>query len=315
MRLTLSKDNINKYSQKGSRTIENLYGFFTAVIPLLGFAIFCILPIVISTIYSFKEINPNATGGPYELSSYISVGFANFKKVITDPVFWKGVGNTFINCLVTPLCMFFGLVIALIVSNTKLFGRNFFKALFFIPYVCSIVATCLIWVCLLEMDGPLYNWFHEHGMPWVDLTNPDFVRPFMIFLGVWSGTGFSVIMYTAALTNTDSGIIEASKIDGANKWQTFWHVTFPSIMPVTFFLLVTGIIGNLQDFTRFSLVGGYDVADGAYITMAYYLYHYMDPYYLKLGLACAASWVLTIIVLVVTITQFVVNRRQGDTTK
>jgi multiple sugar transport system permease protein len=86
-------------------------------------------------------------------------------------------------------------------------------------------------------------------------------------------------------------------------------------MPVTFFLFITGIIGNLQDFTRYSLVGGYEKANNAYVTVAYYLYHYMDSDTLDLGLACAASWILTFIVLAVTITQFVVNRRQGDTTK
>ncbi len=313
MRLELVRDNESKLAKRNSKKFENLYGFLTAFIPLLGFIIFGILPIIISSIYSFREYG--GLGSPYELANYISVGFANFKEVLHDDLFWKSVGNTFINCLVTPFCMLFGLIIALIVSNTKLLGRNFFKALFFIPYVCSVVATCLIWVCLLVTDGPLYTVFHDWGMTWVDLNNPDFVRPFMIFLGVWSGVGFSVIMYTAALTNTDSGVIEAAKIDGANKWQTFWNVTFPSIMPVTFFLLVTGIIGNLQDFTRFSLVGDFYKADGAYITMSYYLYHYMDPYTLRLGLACAASWVLTFIVLIVTITQFVVNRKQGDTTK
>lgn len=313
MRLVLSRENASQLSRRHSKQFESLYGFLTAFIPLLGFLIFGVLPIIISTIYSFKEYG--GMGSPYEIANYLTIGFNNFKEVLQDSLFWKSVGNTFINCLVTPFCMLVGLIIALIVSNTKLFGRNFFKALFFIPYVCSVVASCLIWVCLLTKDGPLYTFFHERGMEWVDLNNPNFVRPFMVFLGVWSGVGFSVIMYTAALTNTDSGTLEAAKIDGANKWQTFWHVTFPAIMPVTFFLFVTGIIGNLQDFTRFTLVGDFIKADGAYITMAYYLYHYMDPYTLRLGLACAASWVLTFIVMIVTITQFVVNRKQGDTTK
>lgn len=313
MRLTLSRNNKDPKSNRHSKKAENIYGFATAVIPLLGFVIFGMLPIVLSSIQSFTTYK--GSGSPYDLINTINVGFQKYGKVLSDPTFWKAVRNSFLNCLVTPFCMIFGLIIALIVSNTKLFGRNFFKALFFIPYVCSVVASCLIWVCLLENGGFLYQFFLSLGWKWVNLNNPAFVTPLMIFLGVWSGTGFSVIMYTAALTNIDSGIIEAAKIDGANKWHQFWHVTFPSIMPVTFFLFVTGIIGNLQDFTRYSLVGDYYKANGSYITIAYYLYHYMDSDTLDLGLACAASWVLALIVMVVTVTQYVVNRKQGDTTK
>ena len=313
MRLVLSKDNVSAKSSKSSRRIESLYGFGTAIIPLVGFLLFALVPIIISTLYSFNTYG--GTGSPYDLANYIHVGFQNFGIALKDPIFWKGVKNTAINCLLTPLCMFFGLIIALLVSNSKLFGRNFFKALFFIPYVCSIVASCLVWVCLLENGGMLNEFFHNIGMDWVDLNNEKFIMPFMIFIGVWGGVGFSVIMYCAALTNTDNGIIEAADIDGANKWQKFWNVTFPSIMPVTFFLLVTGIIGNLQDFTRFSLVGDFASANNGYVTIAYYLYHYMGGAYRNLGLACACSWILAIIVLSVTATQFIINRKQGDTTK
>ncbi len=313
MRLELSRANTSKKANKHSKVFENAYGLFTAIIPLVGFVIFGLVPIIISSIHSFTAYNP--PGSPYELANTVFIGFENYLKALSDPIFWKAVGTTFINCLLTPLCMFFGLIIALLVSNNKLWGRNFFKALFFIPYVCSIVASCLIWVCLLENGGMLFEFFKGIGWEWVDLNNKYFIMPFMLFLGVWCGVGFSVIMYCAALTNTDSNIIEAAKIDGANKWHQFWHVTFPSIMPVTFFLFITGIIGNLQDFTRFSLIGDFYKAQNGYVTIAYYLYHYMDSDTLNLGLACASSWLLTFIVLTVTITQFVANRKQGDTTK
>lgn len=313
MRLELSRDNRAGKSNVNSKRFENIYGILTAVIPLLGFAIFSVLPIIISSITAFTT--HKGFDSPYDLANTIFVSWKNFETVIKDPIFWKAVGNTLLNCLVTPLCMAFGLLIALLVSNSKLFGRNFFKALFFIPYVCSIVASCLMWVCMFEDGGPLNLIFQQLNWTWFDLNNSTFVMPFMIFLGVWSGVGFSVIMYCAALTNTDSGVIEAGKIDGANRWQQFWHITFPSIMPVTFFLLITGIIGNLQDFTRYSLVGSFDKANNSYVTVAYYLYHYMDSETLDLGIACAASWILTIIILVVTITQFVINRKQGDTSK
>lgn len=314
MRIQLSRANTHFRSGKSTRRLESIYGFCTAFIPLLGFILFSTIPMVISIINSYQEYG--GQGSPYEISNTIFVGWDNFVKVLKDPIFYKAIGNTLLNCLVTPLCMAVGLIIALIVSNTKLLGRNFFKALFFIPYVCSVVASCLVWVCLMEEGyGPLHQFLTSIGLGWISLNNSDTVMPIMIFLGVWSGSGFSVIMYCAALTNTDNGIIEASKIDGANAWQRFKSVTLPSIMPVTFFLLITGIIGNLQDFTRFSLVGGYDATDNAYVTVAYYLYHYIDGDTLDLGLACATSWILMIMIMTITITQFVINRKQGDQTR
>lgn len=292
---------------------ESVYGFTTAFLPFLGFIIFVCVPLVLAFVLAFNDVSN------YSFDKMTYVGFDNFAFVLKDPLFWKSAGNTALNCLVTPLSMAVGLIISLIVSNTKLVGKTIFKAIFFLPYVCSVVATTIIWKYMLNSEYGLVNQLLSvigiTGPDW--LGDPNWVMPTMIFLGVWSGMGFSIIMYTAALTTVDSNQIEAAYLEGANAWKRFWKVTFPSIMPITFFLFVTGIIGNLQDFARFQalLPGGGPNSSG--LTIVYYLYTkgWTEIITYGMGVASAASWILAIIIMIVTVFQFMVNKKQGDNTK
>lgn len=315
MRLELVKSQKTNASNKRRCTRERIYCTFTALLPLIGFCLFGFVPILISLWMAFRQ--PGSTA---DLSEMSWNGGLNFKLVLEDPKFWVAVGDTLLNCLVTPLSMVFGLVVALIVNNPKLKGRTAFKAIFFLPYVCSVVATSSIWQMLLNPEyGPFNNFLSKLGIPPININNPSQTMPILIFLGVWSGVGFSIIMYSAALTNIDNGVIEASKIDGANAWERFWHVTFPGVMPVSFFLLITGVIGNLQDFTRFQLLVPSGSERG--VTVAYYLYTKMTEtssatsMVSGIGVASAASWILTLIIMFVTAFQFIINKKQGDSSK
>ncbi|MCQ2742312.1 MAG: sugar ABC transporter permease [Bacilli bacterium] len=316
MRVELVKNELILRKNKRERRNEKVYGLITILIPLVGFLVFSFVPMIISLWTSFQQ--PGDGNVRFEEMTF--VGWNNFKFVLTDPRFWTAVGDTLLNCLVTPLCMVFGLIIAMLVSNPKLRGRTVFKAVFFLPYVCSIVATCSIWKMLLNPTfGPFNKILTSIGLGALDLNNPSQTMPIMIFLGVWSGVGFSIIMYSAALTNIDSGVVEASKVDGANAWQRFWNVTFPGVMPVSFFLLVTGIIGNLQDFTRFQILLPASSKRG--VTIAYYLYDKLantSPSTATIsgaGIASAASWCLTILIIGISVIQFMANKKQGDSTK
>lgn len=315
MKLELVKNQKTNSVNKKARIKEKAYCTITAILPLIGFAIFGFVPMVISLWMSFRQ--PGSTAALNEMTWN---GGLNFKLVLEDPKFWVAVGDTLLNCLVTPLSMIFGLIIALIVNNPKLRGRTAFKAIFFLPYVCSVVATSTIWQMLLNPEyGPFNNFLSKLGIPPININDPSQTMPVLIFLGVWSGVGFSIIMYSAALTNIDTGVIEASKVDGANAWKRFWHVTFPGVMPVSFFLLITGVIGNLQDFTRFQLLVPAGSERG--VTVAYYLYTKMTETSSAtsaisgIGVASAASWILTVLIMGITFIQFMFNKKQGDATK
>lgn len=315
MRIELVKNQKTNAVNKRSRLKEKTYCTITALLPLIGFVFFGFVPMVISLWMSFRQ--PGFTAALNEMTWNDGL---NFKLVLEDPKFWVSVGDTLLNCLVTPLSMIFGLLIALIVNNPKLRGRTAFKAIFFLPYVCSVVATSTIWQMLLNPEyGPFNNFLSMLGIPPININDPSQTMPVLIFLGVWSGVGFSIIMYSAALTNIDAGVLEASKVDGANAWKRFWHVTFPGVMPVSFFLLITGVIGNLQDFTRFQLLVPAGSERG--VTVAYYLYTKMTETSSAtsaisgIGVASAASWILTVLIMGITLIQFMFNKKQGDATK
>ena len=316
MRIALQKDIVVLKKNRRLKRREHAYGFCTALIPIIGFLLFSLAPMIISMWMSFQQ----PADGNLRFEQMTFVGWHNYSYVLTDSKFWTAVGDTMLNCLVTPLCMIFGLIIAMLVSNPKLRGRTVFKVLFFLPYVCSVVATCSIWKMLLNPTfGPFNAFLKSIGLPPIDMLNPSMTMPVMIFLGVWTGVGFSVIMYCAALTSIDSGVVEASKVDGANKWHRFWHVTFPGVMPVSFFLLITGIIGNLQDFTRYQIL--IPAGSNRGVTIAYYLYNKLTDTSASTasisgaGVASAASWCLTILIIAITTIQFMANKKQGDVTK
>lgn len=147
MKLELVKNQKTNSVNKKARIKEKAYCTITAILPLIGFAIFGFVPMVISLWMSFRQ--PGSTAALNEMTWN---GGLNFKLVLEDPKFWVAVGDTLLNCLVTPLSMIFGLIIALIVNNPKLRGRTAFKAIFFLPYVCSVVATSTIWQMLLNPE-------------------------------------------------------------------------------------------------------------------------------------------------------------------
>ena len=126
-------------------------------------------------------------------------------------------------------------------------------------------------------------------------------------MGVWSGTGYGIILYGAALTNVNNSLYEAAKVDGANTFQSFLHVTLPAISPTTFYLLITGIIGALQEFARPQIISGTGGPNNAGVTVVFYLYRNAFQYY-NMGVASATAWLLAAIIVVLTVINFAVSR-------
>ena len=126
-------------------------------------------------------------------------------------------------------------------------------------------------------------------------------------MGVWSGTGYGIILYGAALTNVNGALYEAAKIDGATPVQSFMHVTIPAISPTTFYLLITGIIGALQEFARPQIISGSGGPDNVGVTVVFYLYRNAFQYY-QMGIASATAWLLAIIIVALTIFNFAISK-------
>ena len=221
---------------------EELVGTALASIPLVGFAIFALVPLVTALAMAFFKMK----GFGFDGAKW--VGFGNFATIFKDPIFWKSIPNTLIFAIGTLVSQVLALLVAYFLSR-EIKGRKVFRMIYFMPYVCSVVALTLMWKTIFNTNyGILNQILGKSGENAINWFSPNLYRSTVIFMGVWSGMGYGILLYTAALTNVNKSCVEAAKIDGANAFRVFWSVVLPSISPTSFYLLVTGVIGALQAF-------------------------------------------------------------------
>ncbi|MDE6273767.1 MAG: sugar ABC transporter permease, partial [Clostridiales bacterium] len=182
------------------------------------------------------------------------------------------------------------------------------------PYVCSVVALTSMWRLVLDTNYGILNdlvtLLGGEKVNW--LSNEKTYMPVMILMGAWTNLGFNVILFSAALTGIPKSYYEAAKIDGAGRLTQFFKITFPLISPTTFYLLVMGLIGAIQDFTRFQAIGfGETGPNNAGLTMVFYLYQqgFVNNYTYGMGFAAATSWIVAILILGLTVFNFKVSKK------
>lgn len=178
------------------------------------------------------------------------IGLRNYADLFADAQFRDSVLRTLLYTVaVVPVAMGLSLAVA-IALNQKIPGRALFRTLFYIPVVTSTVAVAAVWLWIYNPAAGLGNqvlsFFGLARSGW--LTDPDVALPALMVVGVWQGLGAKMIIYLAALQSISRDLIEAATLDGASRWQTFRHVTWPGIAPVHFFVLVTSIAGSFQVF-------------------------------------------------------------------
>ena len=290
---SVSPVKIQKYKYNKSK-----WGLSLAMIPLVGYAIFGLAPLLLSIIISFFD----PIG--YRFEGMTFVGWDNYFGVINDPLFLQSIGNTLYAMLAIPITLTLSLLIATILMNPTIRGKAIFRTIFFIPYVCSVVAVSIMWRWILDGEYGIVN----HLLSLINIEGPDWLgdsrsfMPAMIMMSVWSGLGFNIILFSAALTNVDKTMYEAASIDGAGTFRKFFNITLPAISPVTFYILVISIIGGLQDFARFQIMAPGGGPDNAGLTVVYYLYNagFNNIITYGMGVASAVSWILTIIIAGIT---------------
>lgn len=280
---------------------EEVAGTLLASIPLVGFCIFGLVPLVLAFLMAFLKMKD------FSIIGAEFVGFDNFKTVLDDPLFWKSIGNTFILGISVFISLFFALIIAYLLSK-PIAGKKVFRMIYFIPYVCSVVAVTLMWKYMFNPAYGVINQILGRTAPgnqinW--LGDKTYYRWAVIIMSVWSGMGYGIILFTAALTSVNNSMVEAAKIDGAGPVTIFWRVVFPAISPTTFYLVVMGVIGALQSFAVTNVLssGGYG-PDNAGLTVVYYLYSRVFAYVGKMGEASVSAWLLSLIILALTGIQF-----------
>ena len=202
---------------------------------LAGFLLFVILPVLGSFWLSLGELKLN---GQFDF-----LGFANYRQLQRDPVFWRAVGNTaYFMVTIVPLQLAFGLLIALAL-NQNVRGKLVYRVIYFMPVVTTIVAGAIVFQMLLNRDyGPISELFWAMGR-WTGLPiqppnflgDSDWQKPSVVLLTLWKNTGFTMVIYLAALQGVPQELYDAAHVDGASAWQRFRNVTMPLISPTTFF--------------------------------------------------------------------------------
>lgn len=173
------------------------------------------------------------------------VGLQNYQELLADKIFWEAFSNNiYWTVIIVLINVFGGLVLANLLAQ-KIRGRTFFQVTYFLPVIQAPITTAVIWRWMYQPDGAANTTLAALGLdvlarPWLgDFT---WALPALAIAHAWSTVGLSVVIYVAGLQAIDPQVYEAAKIDGANPLQSFWHVTMPSLRPVTavvFILVVT----------------------------------------------------------------------------
>ncbi|HHV80930.1 TPA: sugar ABC transporter permease [bacterium] len=267
--------------------------FYLCISPwIAGFLIFTAGPIVASLFFSF--CNYDVVTPPDW------IGIQNYKRLLSDPLFWQSLKVTSYFSLVSvPLGIALSLIIAILL-NQNIKGLTWFRTIYYMPSVISGVAVALLWMWIFNPEFGVLNFllwklFHIQGPAW--LMSEEWVIPALIIMSLW-GIGGDIVIYLAGLQGIPTELYEAAEIDGANSFNKFLNITIPMMSPVLLFTLIMGIINSFQVFTQ-----AYVMTRGGphYASLFYVLYIYQNAFqFFSMGYASALSWILFLIILVLT---------------
>jgi len=230
------------------RRIDPALCFVAPALGLIG--VFFLVPVVASLVLSFTDFDIYAIADARHLRL---VGADNYATLLRDPRFCTALRNTLYFVLVGgPLSVAVSLGAALLVSARLARFRGFFRTVFFLPVVTTLVAVAVVWRYLYHPRfGLLNRGLALLGLGPIDwLGDPAWAMPAIILLAVWKNFGFNMIIFVAGLENVPERLYEAARIDGAGAWQQFRRVTLPMLAPTFVFVGVVTMIGYFQLFAE-----------------------------------------------------------------
>ena len=279
----------------GSKKSNRMWVLFFLLPSLLGFALFIIYPIFYSLGVSFTDWDL--------INKKEFIGLGNYTRLFSDPQFWNSLKNTFYFILgYLPSVMIIGLLIALLL-NSKLKMKVLFRGIYFLPVVTSWVAVSLVWKWLFNPKFGLINYFISmiglNGPSW--LNDPKTAMLAVIITSVWKDIGFIMVLYLGGLQNISTSLYEAANIDGATNIQQFWKITLPMLKPTTFFVSMISLINSFQVFDQVNIMTEGGPGDATTV-LVQNIYNSAFKYS-EMGYASAMSWVLFLIILIVSLVQ------------
>ncbi len=288
--------NILKKSNKQFTDLVSAYIFMSPTIIIL--AIFLVLPILLAIALSLYKVQPLGE------ISYAFRGGKNFVRLTQDERVAIALKNTVEYVLiVVPIQTILALGLALIL-NTQIKGKNIFRVLFFLPTVTSSAVLTLIFMWICNSNGLLNNFLAFIHLPTYNwLGDPKVALKAIMLMNIWSTAPLFMVIYIAAMQDIPENLYEAATIDGANWFDKFIWITLPFLKPITFFVIVMGIIGTFQLFDQSYIFSrGSGGPNNSTLTVVLLIYQYAFKN-LDMGYAAALALLLTLVIMTVTLMQ------------
>ncbi|MDR3171544.1 MAG: sugar ABC transporter permease [Treponema sp.] len=273
---------------------EDMAGYLFISPWLIGFLVFSIIPIGMSFYFSFTNYDV--------LASPLFSGLTNFRRMATDPLFWKSLQVTFTYAFISvPARLVFAFFVAVLFKRASVMIR-FYQAAYYLPsLVGGSIAVAVMWRRMFMSDGVLNTLLRAIGInsdiSWI--ARADTALWILIILAVWQ-FGSSMLIFLAGLRQIPKTYYEAADIDGAGWGKQFLHITLPQMTPIIFFNLIMQLISGFTVFTQAFVISG-GKGDPQNSTLAYALYLYLRAFaYNEMGYSSALAWVLVLIIAVFT---------------
>ncbi len=292
---------------------------FRAALPfllpsLIGFFVFSLIPIaatLLISLTSWDGLSRLTLASDFQgfMKQYY-VGFQNYASIFTGDEFWQVIRNTLkFVVLYIPIMLVVSLGVAAIL-NSKVRGVGFFRVVYYIPVITSWVAGSLIWRWVLNPQYGILNAMLSavgiQGPQW--LQSPQWAMPAIVLASVWKDMGYFGLMLLAGLQGINRDYYEAAAIDGAGRVKRFFKITLPLLTPTIFFVLIISMINSFQIFPQVVIMTPDGGPGGSTMVMVERIYKYGFTYY-KMGVASALSWILFLIIMVLTFVQMKLQHR------
>ncbi|WP_394917801.1 carbohydrate ABC transporter permease [uncultured Robinsoniella sp.] len=280
------------------RIRESIISYAFLAPALIFFIGFVLIPMGMGVVTSFFK---------YTMKDFEFVGFANYMRMFQDPVWFKSLRNTMILVVGSvPVVVFFSLFVAAFTYQKRPLTRSFFRCVFFLPVVTGTVAVTVVWKWIYDPMNGVLNWIlktmHviDNDIMWTG--DKRFAIWAILIILLTTSVGQPIILYIASLGNVPKEYMEAAEVDGANSFQVFWKIKWPSLLPTTLYIVVITTINSFQCFSLIQLLtsGGPNYSTS---TIMYYLYTEAFKVY-EYGYANAMGVILAVIIGTISFAQF-----------
>jgi multiple sugar transport system permease protein len=291
---------MSRYSAAG-------WAFAGPAMIMLG--LFFFVPVLLAFALSLTDFDLYALA---DMNDLRFIGFGNYAELLQTPLFWKALGNTFYFVIVgVPLSIALSLGAAMLLNGvaSKLVGL--FRTALFAPVVTTLVAVAVIWRYLLHTRYGMINYGLDNlGIDPVDwLGDPDWAMPAIIFFAVWKNFGYNMVILLAGLQTIPNDLYEAARIDGANAWQQFLHVTLRGLAPMLLLVSILTMAGYFQLFAEpYVMTQGGPVEST--VSVLYFMYEQGFKWW-NLGFASAVAFILFVIMFAITAVQYRFAKSRG----